>query len=53
MKAVHTVETSGINNPAIRRNKPEELNPVHIVALFYSWLTSQQYSWFSREYGYH
>jgi len=33
MKAVHSIETSGISNPEILRNKPEELNQEHPVVI--------------------
>jgi len=33
MKAVHSIETSGISNSAILRNKPEELNPEYPVVI--------------------
>jgi len=33
LKAVHSIETSGISNSAIQRNKPEELNPEHPVVI--------------------
>jgi len=33
MKAVHSIEKSGISNPAILHNKPEELNPEHPVVI--------------------
>jgi hypothetical protein len=33
MKAVHSIETSGISNSAILCNKPEELNPEHPVVI--------------------
>jgi hypothetical protein len=36
VKAVHSIETSGISNPAILRNKPEELNPEYpVVAILH------------------
>jgi hypothetical protein len=33
MKAVYSIETSGISNPAILRNKPEVLKPEHSVVI--------------------
>ena len=43
MEAVHSIETSGIRNPAILRNKPEELNPEHrVVILLLPYFTAVQ-----------
>jgi hypothetical protein len=41
-KAVHSIETSGISNPAILRNKTEELNPEHpvVIILLLSYFTA-------------
>jgi hypothetical protein len=44
VKAVHSIETSGISNSAILLNKPEELDPEHpvVVILLVPYFTAVQ-----------
>jgi len=44
VKAVHSIETSGISNSALLNNKREELNPEHplVVILLLPYFTAVQ-----------